>query len=154
MERAPVLPSGDLPIGPFRLLEGEFLCDRDYALELPAVPLEPVEIDAGELGRCDLSRPDEFRQLPYRVERQLLPVRGHRDAGDRAVDRRPYDLIELHADGHRIESKGGRYAVRDIHLPERGVTLQVVDEIEEHRILLGVREPHADDLLGLVDIGT
>ncbi len=152
MERAPVDPRRDLRVRLGRLLQGQVFGQRDDALQERVEPLEPGQVELGQLGGSHLPRPHQRRQLRDRQEGQAfvrvrplgcVPLRS-----DRLVPPDPFRLPQPRA---RHERQRRRHLVPHRHLPELVERLQVAADGPRRLLPLLVRQLQAGDPLRLPD---
>ena len=136
-----------------RLTQRQFFDEADEAVQRRIVPLQPVEIQLGELGRLHLAALDELGQVRHRKKRELLVRRRHRH-----VPLLPFERSLLTRQRHPrqdgIEDDRGLRAVAQVgsaqRLAGRHVTARPVQDGEKSR-LLGRVKGDAGDRLGRLD---
>jgi hypothetical protein len=151
VEGTAVLAGFDLLVGGRRLRARELLGQRDDAVELFAVALEPREVHAGEIGRRDSAALDQRCEHGDRLECQILEVAWRFDP------RRPRDRLEvrhrpwrplLRAAVERTERHRRLGVERHVELAQLFVTIEVAADAADRQLFLGVGEVEAVDLLG------
>ena len=157
MQRSAVAAGLDLLVSGGGLRARQVLRQRDDAVELIAVVLEPREIHAGEIGRRDPAALDERREDGDRLEGQILQVRRRvrpRRLGDgepdgaRGFARRQRGqtcsgLTPVGTEGHR------RLGVeRDVEPAQLLVAIEVPADAAGGHLLFRVGEVQVVDLLG------
>ncbi len=125
VERAAVVPGGDLRIGPGGLLAGEVLGQVHHAQQDRIEFLQARQVELGEFRGGDLAGLDEPREVGHRKEGEVGVRLGTRDLGPGRLHPAGRFRHRL-ARGQRMEDEGRRLVVVDLGIPDALVRLQRV----------------------------
>ena len=84
VQRAAVMPRGDLRVSLPRLGHGKIIEKRDDAVDLPVVLLEATQVHLGQLDRGHRASFEQLRELRHGPEGDLLQITGPLQLGRRA----------------------------------------------------------------------
>ncbi len=77
MQRTAIDAGSDLLIGPFRLCQGQFLCQSHNALQRRSVLFQAAEVHLGQSRGRNPACADEFGKFSHGVKCQLLQILRH-----------------------------------------------------------------------------
>ena len=150
MQRSLVLARADLLVGLRRLGERQLLGERDDAVELRSVLLQPIEIHLREVGGGDLSTLDEWSQRGDREECEIVERgsrRGGRLEGHFDLRARRRARLGLPAREVRTEGDGRLRVERNVDRAQLLEGVEVAVDAAERLRLFGIGEVDAEDLL-------